>query len=93
MYGRLRGSRAVIKFRSESLIVQRGERFVALVVPNGDKLTADNLPAEDLKRIMDENISMLNATLPAFSQISGYELCEEPFAKTPKGSIKRFRYL
>ena len=83
----------VLPYVVESLIVQRGERFVALVVPNGDQLTADNLPAEELKRIMDENISMLNATLPAFSQISGYELCEEPFAKTPKGSIKRFRYL
>ncbi len=82
----------VLPYVAESLIVQRGEKFVALIVPNADQLSADNVAAEDVKRIMDENIVVLNASLPAFSQISGYELCEEPFAKTPKGSIKRFKY-
>ena len=77
---------------AESLVVQRGERFVALVVPNSDLLSADNIEADGLKSIMDENLVALNALLPAFSQISGYELCEEQFAKTPKGSIKRFKY-
>ena len=82
----------VLPYVAESLIVQRGEKFVALIVPNADQLTADNVPAESIKKIMEENIATLNKSVPAFSQISGYELQGEAFAKTPKGSIKRFKY-
>ena len=41
---------------------------------------------------MEKNIEALNNEIPTYSQISGYELLKEPFAKTPKGSIKRFKY-
>lgn len=82
----------VLPYVAESLIVQRGEKFVALIVPNIDLLTADNIPAENIKEIMDKNITTLNSKVPAFSQISSYELQETAFAKTPKGSIKRFKY-
>lgn len=82
----------VLPYIAESLIVQRGEKFVALIVPNADLLAADNIPAESIKEIMDKNIVTLNNAIPAFSQISSYELQEMAFAKTPKGSIKRFKY-
>ena len=82
----------VLPYVAESLIVQRGEKFVALIVPNADQMIADNVPAERINNIMNENIIALNKAVPAFSQISGYELQEAAFAKTPKGSIKRFKY-
>ncbi len=82
----------VLPYVAESLIVQRGEKFVALIVPNADQMAADNVPAESISNIMNENIIVLNKAIPAFSQISGYELQAEAFAKTPKGSIKRFKY-
>ncbi len=82
----------VLPYIAESLIVQRGEKFVALIVPNTDLLAADNIPTERIKEIMDKNIDTLNNAIPAFSQISSYELQEAAFAKTPKGSIKRFKY-
>ena len=82
----------VLPYVAESLIVQRGEKFVALIVPNADQMIADNVPAERINSIMNENIIALNKAVPAFSQISGYELQEAAFAKTPKGSIKRFKY-
>ena len=82
----------VLPYVAESLIVQRGEKFIALIVPNADQMTADNIPAERINSIMSENIIALNKAVPAFSQISGYELQEAAFAKTPKGSIKRFKY-
>ena len=82
----------VLPYVAESLIVQRGEKFVALIVPNADQIIADNVPAERINSIMNENIIALNKAIPAFSQISGYELQEAAFAKTPKGSIKRFKY-
>ena len=82
----------VLPYVAESLIVQRGEKFIALIVPNIDQLTADNVPIENIKGIMEKNIATLNSMVPAFSQISNYELQQEAFAKTPKGSIKRFKY-
>ena len=41
---------------------------------------------------MDSNLESLNKIVPAYSLVSSYELHYEPFAKTPKGSIKRFLY-
>lgn len=81
-----------LPYVSESIIVQRGERFVALVVPNADLLANDGISAKTLRVIMEKNIETLNSQIPSYSQISDFELADEPFAKTPKGSIKRFLY-
>jgi len=75
---------------SESLIVSRKEKMIALIVPDGN-MTAD-LNAEGLRSVMEANIKALNEKLPAYSHVSGFEIRYEPFAKTPKGSIKRFMY-
>lgn len=77
---------------AESIIVQRGEKFTALIVPNADLLANDGISAETLQSIMNKNIEVLNGQIPAYSQVSEYELRNEAFAKTPKGSIKRFMY-
>lgn len=77
---------------AESIVVQRGEKFTAIVVPNADLLANDGVSAETLKEIMERNIATLNTQIPAYSAISDYELHNDPFAKTPKGSIKRFMY-
>lgn len=82
----------VLPYVAESLIVQRGEKFIALIVPNADMIAAVNISAGTLEDIMEQNITTLNKSIPAFAQVSGYELQEEAFAKTPKGSIKRFKY-
>ncbi|MBQ8735753.1 MAG: AMP-binding protein [Bacteroidaceae bacterium] len=82
----------VLPYVAESLIVQRGEKFIALIVPNADIIAAANISAGTLEDIMEQNITTLNKNIPAFAQVSGYELQEEAFAKTPKGSIKRFKY-
>ncbi|MBQ0144273.1 MAG: AMP-binding protein [Bacteroidales bacterium] len=81
-----------LPYVAESLIVERDGHFVAIVVPNQDLAANDNLSAQALKSIMDANIKVLNEKIPGYSQVSGYELRFEPFAKTPKGSIKRFMY-
>ncbi|NLZ19560.1 MAG: long-chain fatty acid--CoA ligase [Bacteroidales bacterium] len=76
----------------ESLIVERDGTLTALVVPNETLLTEHNIDGDGLRSIMDANITALNEKIPAYSAISHYELRFEPFAKTPKGSIKRFMY-
>ncbi len=75
---------------AESLIVNRGERLVALIVPDQNRL--EGMDAEAVKNIMDANINVLNTRIPGYSHVCGYELRYEPFVKTPKGSIRRFMY-
>ncbi|MGN0201523.1 MAG: AMP-binding protein [Candidatus Cryptobacteroides sp.] len=81
-----------LPYVQESLIVERDGHFIAIVVPNQDLAAADNLSADALRNIMECNIKALNEKIPGYSQVSGFELRFDPFAKTPKGSIKRFMY-
>ena len=75
---------------SESLVIQRGEKLVALVYPDKDEMM--NFSHEELENIMEQNRQTLNNQLPVYSRISAIELQEEEFAKTPKKSIKRYLY-
>lgn len=81
-----------LPFVAESLIVSRDEKLTALIVPNQDALGDTGTDAEGLKDIMVANIKALNKLVPGYSQVASYEIRYEPFAKTPKGSIKRFLY-
>jgi len=75
---------------SESLVIQRGDKLVALIHPDKDEMM--NFCREELEHIMEENRQALNNQLPVYSRISHIELQEEEFAKTPKKSIKRYLY-
>ena len=80
-------------FVAESLIVSRKEKLVALIVPDQNALADAGTDTENLTKIMDANLAALNKIVPAYSVVSSYEIQLEPFAKTPKGSIKRFMYV
>ena len=75
---------------AESLVVQRGEKLVALVHPDKDEIV--NFSTSELQDIMEQNRQDLNNLLPVYSRIAAIELQEEEFAKTPKKSIKRYLY-
>ena len=75
---------------SECLIIQRGDKLVALVHPDKDEVVS--FTREELEDIMEQNRQELNSILPAYSRISAIELQDEEFAKTPKKSIKRYLY-
>ena len=77
---------------SESIVIQRGDKLVALVHPDMDEANNMSFTEEDLKNIMEQNRQELNNQLPVYSRISAIELHEEEFAKTPKKSIKRYLY-
>jgi long-chain acyl-CoA synthetase len=77
---------------SESLIVQRGDKLVALVHPDMDEVNAMGFSSEDLANVMEQNRQELNAQLPVYSKLQAFELQEEEFQKTPKKSIKRYLY-
>ena len=77
---------------SESIIVQRGDKLVALVHPDMDEARALGFTQEDLQNIMEQNRQELNSGLPVYSKIQTFEIREEEFQKTPKKSIKRYLY-
>ena len=77
---------------SESLIVQRGDKLVALVHPDMDEVKNMGFSSEDLMNLMEQNRQELNAGLPVYSKLQAFEIQEEEFQKTPKKSIKRYLY-
>ena len=77
---------------SESLIVQRGDKLVALVHPDMDEVRSMGFSQEELESVMEQNRQELNAQLPVYSKLLAFEIQEEEFMKTPKKSIKRYLY-
>ena len=77
---------------SESIIIQREEKLVALIHPDYEEAHNMGFSDEDLAHVMEENRTELNNILPAYSKISAVELHQDEFAKTPKKSIKRYLY-
>jgi long-chain acyl-CoA synthetase len=77
---------------SESLVVHRDEKLVALIYPDNETISANNLSNEELLKILEQHRKEINASFPAYMNISRFELHPEEFAKTPKRSIKRFMY-
>ena len=75
---------------AESLVLEDGEKLVALVYPDQDEMM--NFSHEELENIMEQNRKDLNEQLPHYSKISSVRLHNEEFAKTPKKSIKRYLY-
>ena len=81
-----------LNFVSESIIIQKDEKLVALIHPDYDELAANGIEEADIDRIMKENIDELNTMIPNYSKITRYILMKEEFEKTPKKSIKRYLY-
>lgn len=81
-----------LPYVAESLIVQRGNNIHALIVPNADRAAMNHLDASSLATVMESNIKKLNLSIPQYAKVNSFEMRMEPFAKTPKGSIKRFMY-
>jgi long-chain acyl-CoA synthetase len=77
---------------TESIVISRGNRIVAIVVPDMDAFKRPEGNTKSVEEIMNEYLKQVNAELPAYSRVSLVELREEPFEKTPKRSIKRFLY-
>ncbi len=80
------------KYVSESLIVTREDKLVALIFPEWEQVKKDGISKEELNTIMEENLTELNKEIPGYCQITTVEIRETEFEKTPKRSIKRYLY-
>jgi long-chain acyl-CoA synthetase len=76
----------------ESVIIERSESLIALIFPDADALEKAGVKREQLPDIYNGYIRDLNHHLPKYIHISGFEIAETEFEKTPKRSIKRFLY-
>ena len=81
-----------LPYVSESIVIQKDDKLVALIYPDYEEATAQGFNEEAIERIMEENRITLNTYLPAYSQITRTKIYKEEFEKTPKKSIKRFLY-
>jgi long-chain acyl-CoA synthetase len=77
---------------SECVVVEREGKFIALVYPDQELVTADHINEKKLAHIMDENCKNVNKVLPKFAQLASINLVEKEFEKTPKRNIKRYLY-
>ena len=81
-----------LPYVSESLIIHRDGKLVALIHPDYDTAFKEEKTVQDVAAQMEENRKELNKNLPAYSQIASVQIHSEEFEKTPKKSIKRFLY-
>ena len=67
--------------------------FYALVYPDPDKIRTLGLARADVEAIMEQNRKDLNQIIPVYCSIAGIHIMDEEFEKTPKKSIRRFKYM
>lgn len=77
---------------SESVVVQRQGKLVALVYPDYEDAHSLGLTDEHVTNIMELNRVDINEIVPAYERISSFEIVNQEFEKTPKKSIKRYLY-
>jgi len=81
-----------LKYISESVVVERNHKIIALSAPDVDAMKKDGISNEEFLKLMDGYKKDLNKELPAFMNVSEFSLHSEEFEKTPKRSIKRYMY-
>ncbi len=75
---------------AESLVIQEGEKFIALIFPDEEAMKAENVT--DIPAKMEEIRKSINKQIPSYEHISEVRVMSEEFEKTPKKSIKRYLY-
>lgn len=77
---------------SESLAIEDNHKVVALIVPNFEVLQSEGIATDQLTEFFEKIVREINTKLPVYSKISSFQIRNEEFEKTPKRSIKRFKY-
>ncbi len=81
-----------LPYVAESLIIDHNGVLEALVYPDMENLISQGKTRDEIQKMMDENLELLNQDLPAYSKVKKLKMMNEEFEKTPKRSIKRFLY-
>jgi long-chain acyl-CoA synthetase len=81
-----------LPFVSESLVIQRDTKIVALIYPDFAAMDEMGIQVAEIDKIMDEQRKELNKQLAAYENITKIIIHPQEFEKTPKKSIKRYLY-
>lgn len=84
---------ASLPFVSECVVIQKEEKLYGLVYTDPDELKKAHVSASELERIMEENRVQLNQIVPVYCRLQAIKQIPEEFEKTPKKSIKRYKYM
>ena len=79
-------------FILESIVIEKDQKLIALVCPDQDKIKTKGVKQDELNVILEKYRKKINKRLPDHANIAKFELHIEEFEKTPKKSIKRFKY-
>ncbi|MCM1020618.1 MAG: AMP-binding protein [Muribaculum sp.] len=77
---------------SESLVVERNNRLIALVYPDYEAMDNFGITNEQLPQEMNNVLAELNNLVAPYEKIDRIQLIAQEFEKTPKRSIKRYLY-
>ena len=81
---------------SESIVVERNGRLVALVQPMENYIEWDNENVDKIYEFIeswkDKMLKVVNKNVNKSSQVSSVEVMKEPFEKTATQKIRRFKY-
>ena len=81
---------------SESIVVERGGKLVALVQPDENYIQWDKVGEDKLYEKLDawkaKLLKITNKNVSKASQVSSVEVMKEPFEKTATQKIRRFKY-
>ncbi|MBZ4675703.1 MAG: long-chain fatty acid--CoA ligase [Anaerophaga sp.] len=80
------------EYVQECLVREDNGKIEALVYPDYEAVDAEDLGDQDIEKILQKIKKEVNQELPAFMTISRIVLFPEEFEKTPKNSIKRYKY-
>lgn len=76
----------------ETVLVQRAEKFVALVYVSDATLKTMSLSRDQFIANINTYRKVINENLPKYSRLSAIEIRSDEFAKTPKKNVKRYLY-
>jgi long-chain acyl-CoA synthetase len=79
-------------FVQESVVIQEGQKLVALIFPDRELMEKHGVDETKLKEIFNDHKKHLNNAIASFMKVSEFRIHQEEFEKTPKKSIKRFLY-
>ena len=82
-----------LPFVTECVVIQKDEKLYGLVYTDPDELKKAHIRPADLAQKMEENRTQLNLVVPAYARVHAIVQMLGEFEKTPKKSIKRYKYL
>ena len=79
---------------TECVVIQKGEHLYGLVYSDPDEQKTNGIAnADELRHLMEQNRQQLNQIVPAYGRLHEIVIVPEEFEKTPKKSIKRYKYM